>query len=107
MNRFGWMVLRAYLPAAVSLLLAMGAMLWTSLSASIVSLRDLLPVVKWIPPFALLAALISGGIATLRMWRWQHGKTPICACGGPLGRVRHGSAGDYRRCLACGGKQAE
>ncbi len=104
MNRFGWMVLRAYLPAMVALLLAMAAMVWTSLLGQQVTAPALAVLLRWLPPLALLAALVAGAIATLRMWRWQHGQTPVCrGCGGLLGKLRHGAQGDYRKCLACGG----
>ena len=107
MNRFGWMMLRAYLPALGALVLAVMAMLWTSLFGSIDSLHVAVPYVKWLPPLFLLAALVAGLIATLRMWRWRTGQLPVCAgCGGPLGRVRHSPQGDMRKCLACGGHQA-
>lgn len=108
MNRYGWILLRAYLPAAAALVFTIAFMLWTSVAGSVNALNTLVPVVKWLPPLALLVALVSGGIATVRMWRWQRGQSPVCAgCQGPLGRVRHGPRGDYRKCLACGGKQAE
>ena len=106
MNRYGWMLFRAYLPALVALAVALGAMVWTSLLGSMEPARHLVLFSKWIPPIALLVALASGGVATLRMWRWQRGETPACAgCGGALGRVQHASAGDYRKCLCCGGRQ--
>ncbi|RYE89868.1 MAG: hypothetical protein EOO78_32480 [Oxalobacteraceae bacterium] len=107
MNRFGWMVVRAYLPALVALVLAVVCMLWTSLFGSVAWLHALVPYMKWLPPVFLLAALATGLAATLRLWRWQHGATPTCTgCGGPLGRLQHAAHGDYRKCLACGGKQA-
>ena len=106
MNRYGWMLFRAYLPALACLAVATGAMVWTSLLGSMEPSRHLVLYSKWIPPIALLAALVSGGIATLRMWRWQRGTTPACTgCGGPLGRVHASPMGDYRKCLACGGRQ--
>ena len=53
-----------------------------------------------------IAALLAGLFTTLRLWHWQSGKTPRCrGCEGPLGRLHHGPQGDYRKCLACGGKQ--
>lgn len=106
MNRYGWMVVRAYLPALIALALAVVAMLWTSVFGNSHSLNVLVPYAKWIPPFALLAALIAGLFSTLRLWRWQSGKDTTCSgCGGPLGRVHHAAQGDYRKCLACRGKQ--
>ncbi|MEP6907578.1 MAG: hypothetical protein ABI858_06305 [Pseudoxanthomonas sp.] len=107
MNRLGWMIVRAYLPALGGLVLAVLAMGWTSLFGSIDALHVVVPFVKWLPPLFLLVALVAGLVATLRMWRWQTGKLPVCAgCGGPLGRVRHGAQGDVRKCLACGNYQA-
>ncbi len=106
MNRYGWMVLRAYLPALIALALALLAMLWTSLFNHSTMLNGLVDYAKWIPPFALLAALVAGLVPTLRLWHWKNGKTLRCrGCDGPLGRLRHGPQGDYRKCLACGGKQ--
>lgn len=107
MNRFGWMMLRAYLPAVGALMLAVMSMLWTSMFGNVEALQGAVPYIKWLPPLCLLAALIAGLVATLRMWRWRTGKLPLCAgCGGPLGRVRHSPQGDVRKCLACGGSQA-
>ena len=60
MNRYGWMVVRAYLPALIALALAVVAMVWTSLFNHSASLNGLVPYAKWIPPFALLGALVAG-----------------------------------------------
>ena len=106
MNRYGWMLLRAYLPALVALVLAILCMLWTSFFGSVRALGALVPYAKWLPPLFLLAALVAGLWATLGLWRWQHDQAPKCAgCGGPLGRLRHGAYGDTRKCLACGSRQ--
>ena len=106
MNRYGWMLLRAYLPALVALVVAIACMLLTSLVGSVAMLRALVPYAKWLPPLFLLAALVAGLIATLGLWRWQRDQAPRCAgCGGPLGRLRHGATGDTRKCLACGNRQ--
>lgn len=106
MNRYGWMVVRAYLPSLIALALAVLAMLWTSLFNHSATLNALVPYAKWVPPFALLAALLAGLFSTLRLWRWKSGKAPRCrGCDGALGRLHHSPKGDYRKCLACGGKQ--
>ena len=108
MNRYGWMVVRAYLPALVALAAAVVCMLWTSLFGGLSHLHALVPYVKWLPPAFLLAALVTGLISTLRLWNWKSGKAPRCAgCGGPLSRLHHGAQGDFRKCLACGGKQTQ
>ena len=106
MDRYGWMVVRAYLPALLALAVAVLAMGWTSLFGHNAALNALASYAKWVPPFALLAALIAGLYSTLRLWHWKSGKTPRCrGCDGPLGRLHHGPKGDCRKCLACGGKQ--
>lgn len=106
MNRYTWLLLRSYLPAAVLLLVAVGAMVWTSVAGNVDALGNWVQVLRWVPPIALLAALVLGGIATLRMWRWQRGDAPTCAsCKGPLGRLHQGRDGGYRQCLGCGRQQ--
>ena len=105
-NRYGWMLLRVYLPALLALGLALLAMVVTLFFSTTAALNGLTPYLTWITPISLLVALVAGGIATMRMWHWQSGKTPACrGCKGPLGRLRHGEHGDYRKCLVCGGKQ--
>ncbi len=106
MNRYGWMLLRAYLPALVALVVAIACMLLTSFVGSVAMLRGLVPYAKWLPPLFLLVALVAGLIATLGLWRWQRDQAPTCtSCSGPLGRLRHGPNGDTRKCLACGNRQ--
>lgn len=106
MDRFGWMVVRAYLPALLALVLAVVCMFWTSLFGEFAPLRALVPWTKWLPPILLLAALVAGLATTLRLWRWKQGELPVCpGCGGPMGRVHHAAGGDWRKCQACGGKQ--
>ena len=108
MNRYAWILLRAYLPATVLLLVAIGTMLWISVAGNVDMLSGWVSFLRWLPPVALLAALVAAAVATLRMWRWQRGDAPTCAaCKGPLGRLHHGRAGDYRTCVACGARQDE
>lgn len=103
MNRYGWIVVRAYLPAAVALACAVAFMLLTSLLGSMDATRSWVPVAKWLPLLALLAALASGTLATWRTWRWQRGGAKVCAaCNGPLGSVHHGNDGAWQRCQSCG-----
>ena len=106
MNRYGWMLLRAYLPALVALVLAVASMLWTSVLGTTSLLHGLVPYAKWLPPVFLVAALGAGLATTLRLWRWQHDQAPKCTgCGGPLGRLQRSVQGDTRKCLACGSRQ--
>jgi hypothetical protein len=102
MSRYGRIVFRAYLPAAVALLAAVGLMVWTSVVVNVDLLKSWVSLVKWLPPLALLVAVASGGIATLRMWRWQRDGAPICAaCGQALELARGGSHAGQRRCRGC------
>lgn len=59
-------------------------------------------VARLAPALAIAASLIFGLIATLRLWRWDQGRSQmVCECGGLLGRERLGRFGAYRKCLAC------
>ena len=107
MNRYGRILLRAYLPAVAALLFAIAFTVLTSVAGSVNAFDSGVPVVTWMSPLALLVAMISGGIAMMRMWRRQRGQSPVWAgCLGPLGDVRHGPQGNDRKCLAYGCKQA-
>lgn len=106
MNRYAWMLVRVYLPALIALGLALATMIATFFFSGSAALNGLSPYLTWVTPISLLVALATGGFATVRMWHWQSGRTPACrGCKGPLGRLRHGEHGDYRKCLACGGDQ--
>ncbi len=106
MNRYGWILVRAYLPAAVALACAGAFMLLTSLLGSLEATRGLVPFAKWLPLVALLAALLSATIATVRTWRWQRAGARFCAaCNGPLGGVEAADDGPIQQCLACGATQ--
>jgi len=103
MNRYSRILLRAYLPAALALACAVALMWLTSLLGSIDATRSWVPVAKWLPLLALLAALLSGTLATWRTWRWQRGGAKVCAaCGGPLDSVHRGADGPWQRCQSCG-----
>jgi len=108
MNRYAMILLRAYLPAGIALLAAVGLMLWTSIVGSVDLLKSWVPTVKWLPPLALLVAVVSGGIATTRMWRWQRDGAPVCQeCGQALERIRVGLGVGQRRCRGCGAPVAQ
>ena len=108
MNRYTSILIRAYLPAAVLLLVAIGAMVWTSVAVNVNMFSGWVGVLRWLPPIALLAALVMGVVATLRMWRWQRADAAKCAgCAGSMGPLQHGPNGDYRSCMACGAVQDE
>lgn len=102
MNRYTSILFRAYLPAAVLLLVSIGAMVWTSVAGNVQFLNGWVGALRWLPPIALLAALVMAAVATLRMWRGQRGDVSPCAsCGGAMGRLQHGRESDYRSCTSC------
>lgn len=108
MNRYTSILLRAYLPAAALLLVSIGAMVWTSVAGNIQFLNGWVGALRWLPPIALLAALVLAAVATLRMWRGQRGDGSSCAsCGGAMGRLQHGRDGAYRSCTSCGAVRDE
>jgi hypothetical protein len=106
MDRWGWVAMRAYGPAALALLAAVVSMavLWSWETSPL--LAEVVAVARWVP---LIVAVVASGLAvaaTYRLVPWQRGTHVSCAkCGGPLGHERPGYArmgGAYRRCYACG-----
>ena len=101
MDRWDWMAVRAYAPAALALAIAF-ALTWviggwqeSRHLASYVSLA------RWAPLAALAFAFGHGSWTTFRIWRAERGDGLLCECGGLLGYERDGRYGPYRRCLAC------
>lgn len=104
MDRWGWMALRAYVPAAFALVAGLvSAWVVSHLPAGSLIAGMLAPL-RWVAPIAFLAAVGLSLLATYRLLQWERGSAPTCHCGGLLGRERPGirGRGDYRRCLACG-----
>ncbi|SDX70529.1 hypothetical protein [Lysobacter enzymogenes] len=106
MDRWNWVMVRAFGPAAVALLVAMLTMAILSHWQATPLLAELMVVGRWIPLLALVASLWLLLAPIYRLWQWQRGKGPNCPrCDGPLGYERAGYAsrgGAYRRCYACG-----
>lgn len=104
MDRWDWMAVRAYLPTAYALLVAL-ALRWIFSSwQDSTHLAGLYEVVQWLPRAAFVFAVGHGLCMTYRLWRAEQGEGLLCDCGGLLGRERQGRAsrgGPYRRCLAC------
>lgn len=107
MDRWNWVAVRAFCPAAAALLVAVISMAILSRWQASPLLAGLMVVGRWVPLLALAASLGLALASTYRLWRWQRGEGPSCPrCGGPLGHERAGYAsrgGAYRRCYACGG----
>ena len=105
MERWSRMVLRLYAPAAGALLLAVVAMVLLEVIRHSPTVAGMYGVMRWMPVLAVLAALVTGGAATLRLWHWKRSDAvPVCECGGMLGRVRGAPNARYRSCLACGAR---
>lgn len=65
-------------------------------------LAGIYAMARWAPAMEIVTSVILGLIATVRLWRWDHGHSQlVCECGGLLGRERPGRFGAYRKCLAC------
>src|SRR4249919_329862 len=104
MDRWGWMALRAYVPAGIALVVGVvSAWMVSGLQANPL-LAGMSAPLQWVSPSAFLAAVGLSLLATYRLLQWERGNALTCDCGGLLGRERAGirGRGDYRRCLACG-----
>lgn len=103
MDRWTWMAMRLYAPAAATAVVtALARIMLSGLAVGPFGL-SFQPVLRW---GTLAGAIVTLGllaIASFRLWRWTDGQGRLCDCGGVLGRERPGIRGrtDYRRCLAC------
>lgn len=106
MNRWGWVAIRAFGPAAMALLMSFVSVVVLSRWRAIPFLTGLVAVGRWIPLLALVASFGLMLAPTYRLWQWERGERSACPrCGGPFGHERLGYAsrgGAYRRCYACG-----
>src|SRR5690554_5326853 len=105
MDRLNWITVRAYGPSVVALLFAGFSLVILSRLPESPVTQEPVYVLRWIPPFALVAATVLFVVPTYRLLQWQKGVGLSCpTCGGPLGRERDGRAsrgGAFRQCYAC------
>jgi len=103
MDRWTWMMARLYAPAMLALVIGLLLMLPLEMIRGSQLLAEIYAVVRLAPAFAIAASVLLGLIATVRLWRWDQGRSLlVCECSGLLGRERPGRFGSYRKCLACG-----
>lgn len=103
MDRWTWMMVRMYAPALGALALGLLLMLPLGMLRKSPVLAGVYAMARLAPALAIAASVILGLIATVRLWRWNQGRSQlVCECGGLLGRERPGPFGAYRTCLACG-----
>lgn len=102
MDRWTWMMARMYAPALGALVLGLLLMVPLGMIRESQLLAGMYAAVRWAPVLAIGLSVILGLIATVRLWRWDHGRSAlVCDCGGLLGSERNGRYGAYRKCLAC------
>ena len=103
MDRWAWMMAKIYAPAVGALAIGLLLMLPLGMIRESQLLAGFYALARWAPALAIAASVILGLIATLRLWRWDQGRSQlVCECGGLLGYERDGRYGLYRKCLACG-----
>lgn len=103
MERWIWMTLRLYAPAATVAVVTMLARIPLSGLADGLLGLAFQPVLRWGTLAGAVVTLTLLTVASIRLWRWTDGVGLLCDCGGLLGRERPGIRGrtDYRRCLVC------
>lgn len=102
MGRWTWMMARMYAPAVGALAIGLLLMLPLGVIRESPLLAGIYALARWAPALAIAASVILGLIATLRLWRWDQGRSQlVCECGGFLGKERDGRYGLYRKCFAC------
>lgn len=102
MDRWTWMAIRIYAPAAGVLLLS----LMLTVPIASIAKHAIWAGVSEIAWWATFAGMVVGtgmaAFATFRLWRWERGDASMaCDCGGLLGRERNGRYGLYRKCFGC------
>lgn len=102
MDRWTWMMVWMYAPALGAFALGLLLMVPLGMLRESPVLAGVYAMVRWLPALAIAVSVTLALGATLRLWRWDQGRSAlICDCGGLLGRERDGRFGLYRKCLAC------
>ncbi len=102
MDRWTWMMVRMYAPALGALALGLLLMLPLGMLRESPVLAGVYAMARWLPALAIAVSVTLALVATLKLWRWDQGRSAlVCECGGLLGRERDGRYGLYRKCLAC------
>jgi len=102
MDRWTWMMVRMYAPSLGALALGLLLMLPLGMLRQSPMLAGVYAMARWLPTLAIAVSVTLALVATLRLWRWDQGRSAlVCECGGLLGRERPGRFGAYRKCLAC------
>jgi len=101
MDRWDWMAVRAYTPAALALVAALVSLWVVSGWQNSRYLAGMVGTAKWIPLAALAFAVVHGAWVSYRLWQAERGEGLLCECDGLLGAEQDGRYGPYRQCLAC------
>lgn len=104
MNRWTFMVIKAYIPAFFAFSLAFGAKLFANRALESSYLMGFYSPISWASVAIFGIGVMWALYISIQLWRWSEGKGDSCHCGGMLGAVRDGIRGrsDYRKCMACG-----
>lgn len=101
MDRWNWMAVRAFAPAAFAIVVAFVSMWVISGWQSSPYLAGMFATARWVPLAALVFATAHGAWVSYRLWQAERGVGLLCECGGLLGGERDGRYGPYRQCMAC------
>lgn len=101
MNRWDWMAVKAYAPAALALIVGFGLTWLIAGWQDNPFLHALVGPARWLPLGLLIYAVGHACWVGYRLWLAERGEGLLCDCGGLLGAERDGRYGPYRRCLAC------
>lgn len=103
MDRWDWMSIKMYVPAAMALVAAFVSTLVIGRFEASSMFSGIADTFGWVPYAALVAAAVLGTWATVRLMRAERGLGLLCECGGILGGERRGRWGNQiRTCMACG-----
>lgn len=106
MNRGARMLLQLFAPAVIVAVsgVAAGAVLLEPGGASAgvaVATDDYARLARCLQWAGIGAGVLMTTYSFWRLWRWERGIEPQCACGGLLSRPAVGRDGRIRRCLGC------
>lgn len=103
MDRWDWMAIKMYVPAAFALVVAIASTFVLGRFEGSPMLAGFAAGFGWLPYAALAVAAVLGTWATVQLYRAERGLGLLCQCGGILSSERRGRWGNQiRTCGACG-----